>query len=104
MQVFCNIRWGPSFPAPKGAQPLPNFAHVYCGQMAGWIKMPLGTEVGLNPGDTVRCRPNFPQFLGHVYCGETAARIRMPVGMEVGLGQATLCQMGTHLPPKGHSP
>jgi len=27
--------------------------HVYCGQMAGWIKMPLGTEVGLGPGDIV---------------------------------------------------
>jgi len=28
----------------------PQFSvHVCCGQMAGWIKMPLGTEVGLNP-------------------------------------------------------
>jgi len=26
---------------------------VYCGQTAGWIKMPLGTEVGLGPGDIV---------------------------------------------------
>jgi len=24
---------------------------VYCDQTAGWIKMPLGTEVGLGPGD-----------------------------------------------------
>ena len=24
-------------------------AHICCGQMAGWIKMPLGTEVGLGP-------------------------------------------------------
>jgi len=24
---------------------------VYRGQTAGWIKMPLGTEVGLGPGD-----------------------------------------------------
>jgi len=23
---------------------------VYCGQTAGWIKMPLGTEVGLSTG------------------------------------------------------
>jgi len=23
---------------------------VYCGQMVGWIKMLLGTEVGLDPG------------------------------------------------------
>jgi len=36
--------------------PLPknNFlAHVYCGQTAGWIKMPLASEVGLGPGDIV---------------------------------------------------
>ena len=28
-------------------------AHVYCGQMAGWMKTPLGTEVDLGPGHTV---------------------------------------------------
>jgi len=28
-------------------------AGVYCGQMTGWIKMPLGTEVGLSTGDIV---------------------------------------------------
>jgi len=28
-------------------------AHVYCGQTAGWIKMPLGTEVAVVPGDVV---------------------------------------------------
>jgi len=27
--------------------------HVYCGQMAGWIRIPLGTEVGLSSGDIV---------------------------------------------------
>ena len=28
-------------------------AYVRCGQTAGWIKMPLGTQdVGLGPGDT----------------------------------------------------
>ena len=26
---------------------------VYCGQTVGWIKMKLGTEVALSPGDTV---------------------------------------------------
>jgi len=26
---------------------------VYCGQTAGWIKMVLGMEVGLSPGDFV---------------------------------------------------
>jgi len=28
-------------------------AHVYCGQMAGWMKTPLGTEVDLCPGHIV---------------------------------------------------
>jgi len=27
--------------------------YVYCGQTARWIKMPLGTEVRLDPGDVV---------------------------------------------------
>ena len=26
---------------------------VYCGQTVGWIKMPLGTDVNLSPGDIV---------------------------------------------------
>jgi len=28
-------------------------AHVYCGETAGWIKMPLGMEVALGPGHIV---------------------------------------------------
>ena len=41
------VRWGPS-PLPKmGRSPLSQIsAHVYCRKTAGWIKMPLGTEVG----------------------------------------------------------
>jgi len=34
-------------PYPKGSEPHPMFGHVYCGQMAACIKMPLGTEVDL---------------------------------------------------------
>jgi len=49
---FC-VRWGHS-PLPKKWVELPKFsAHVYCGQTAGWIKMPLGMDVGLSPGDFV---------------------------------------------------
>ena len=43
-------------PAPphNGAGAPPQFsAHVYCGQMAGWMTMPLSTEVGLCPGHIV---------------------------------------------------
>jgi len=39
-------------PLPKGHKPQFS-AHIYCGQMAGWIKMPLGMEEGLGPGDFV---------------------------------------------------
>ena len=40
----------PAPPPPKGHShnPSPISAHVYCGQTAGWIKMALGTEVGLS--------------------------------------------------------
>ena len=52
--VVVAVRWGPSSPPEKRVQPPTQFlAHVYCGQMAGWIKMPLGTEVNLDPGDIV---------------------------------------------------
>jgi len=46
------VRWGTSFP-PKGHSPTQFSAHICCGQMAAWIKMPLGMEVGLSPGDFV---------------------------------------------------
>jgi len=34
------------------------------GQMAGWIKIPLGTEVGLGPGDIVLDRDAAPPQKG----------------------------------------
>jgi len=48
------LDWDPAPLPPKkgGGSPHPQFsAHFYCGQMAGCIKMPLGMEVGLSPGD-----------------------------------------------------
>jgi len=39
---------GDPAPFPKGAHPQFS-AHICCGQMAGWIQMPLGTEVGIGP-------------------------------------------------------
>jgi len=45
------LDWDP--PPPKGGT-TPHFStHVYCGQAAGWIIMPLSREVGLGPGDIV---------------------------------------------------
>jgi len=46
------VRWGPSPLPKKGAEP-PFSAHVYSDQTAAWIKMPLGTEVGLRLRDIV---------------------------------------------------
>ena len=46
------VRWGPSFPSPKGHSP-PFSAHIYCGQMAGWMNTPLGMELDLCPCHTV---------------------------------------------------
>jgi len=47
-----SVRWGPSYPSPKWAQPQFS-AHACCGKTAGWIKMPLRREVGLSPGHIV---------------------------------------------------
>jgi len=47
------VRWGSYTLVRKGAQ-RPHFsACAYSGQTAGWIKMPLGTVVGLGSGDVV---------------------------------------------------
>jgi len=56
---------------------------VYCGQTAGWIKMPLGTEVGLGSGDVVldgdpappKKVGTAPIFSAHVFCGQTVAHL-----------------------------
>jgi len=59
----------------KGGRALSQFsAHFYCAQTAGCIKMPLGMEVGLSPGEFVldggpaalpkRGRSPLPNFRG----------------------------------------
>jgi len=59
----------------------PNFQHVYIGQAAGWIKMLVGTKVGLSLGDVVLDGDTAPpaqkgtappQFSTNVRCGQTA--------------------------------
>ena len=45
------VRWGPA--PPERAQSPEFLAHVYSRQTAGWINIPLGTEVGLGLGDIV---------------------------------------------------
>ena len=36
--------------------------HDYCDQMAGWIKMPLGTAVNFGPGNVVLDAVTAPSF------------------------------------------
>jgi len=59
--------------------------------------MPLGMEVGLNPG---------AQFSAHVYCGQTAGCIKIPLAMEVGLSPGDFVLDGdpAPLPKKGAEP
>jgi len=105
------VRWGPSSPFSKdGAEPPPKFsAHVYCGHTAGWIKIPLATEVGLSLGNIVlHGDPSSPppkghvapQFLANVRCGQTAGWIKMPLGTEVNLGPGEVVLDGVAAPTK----
>ena len=48
------LDWNPGSPPEKRTQPLTQFlAHIYFGQMVGWIEMPPGTEVNVGSGDVV---------------------------------------------------
>jgi len=44
---------GDTAPSAKGGETPQISAHVYCGQTATWITMPLGTDVGLGLNDIV---------------------------------------------------
>jgi len=101
-------------PSPQKRGHSPRFsAHVYCGQTARWIKMPLGTEVSLGPGHIVLVRDPAPlqkggttsPFSAHVYCGQTAGCIKMPLDKEVGLGPGYIMLDEYPAPTqKGHTP
>jgi len=70
---------GTQRPSTESGRAAPHFlAHIYCGQTAGWIRIPLGTEVALGPGDVVldgdpaspvERGTAAPHFSAHVYCG-----------------------------------
>ena len=105
------------FPKEQQSSRPPQFsAHFYCGQTAGCIRMPLGMEVGLSPGNFVldgdpapppNKRGHSPkQFSAHAYCDQTSVCIRIPLGTEVGpsLGHLVLDGDPARPPLKGHSP
>ena len=75
------------------------------------MKLVLGTEVGLSPGDFVldgdpvpfppKGAEPPPQFSAHFYCGQTARCIKMPLGMDVGLSPGNFVLDGDLVfPPK----
>ena len=78
---------------------------------AGWMKLVLGTEVGLSPGDFVldgdpvsfspKGAEPPPQFSAHFYCGQTAGCIKMPLGMDVGLSTGDFVFDGEPVPLPG---
>jgi len=103
-------RWRPA-PVPQKGTEAPFSAHVYCGQTAGWIKVPLGTAIGLDPGHIMldgdpapspQKWGSAPQFSAYVYCGQAAGWIKMPLDTEVGLGPGHIVRFSPH--KKGQSP
>jgi len=118
-ETYLEVGFGPSHivlggdPASCQKGHSPQFlAHVHCGQTAGWIKMPLGMEVGLNTGDFVLDQDHLPlkgtqSLLDHVCCGQMDGLIKIPLDMEVGLDPGNVVLDGDPaLPPqkRGHSP
>jgi len=68
--------------------------------MAAWIKMPLGVEVGLTPGDFVLDvdpahpspkREQSPQIFGHVYVAKRMDGSRWYLTWRYASAQTTLC-------------
>jgi len=78
---------------PRKRHSPPQFSsHIRCRKMAGWIKMPLGREIGLGPGHIVLYGDPAPpqktgtapaQFSAHVRCGQMAGWIKMPLGARI---------------------
>ena len=111
------VRWGPSSPSLKGAQP-PIFGPYLLWPMAGWIKMPLGRQVDprnivsngeWDPAPPPQKGTRAPNFRpnAHVYCGQTAGWIKMSLGMEVVLGPGHIVLDWDPTPPptkKGTAP
>jgi len=109
---------GTQLPSPKWDRAPQYSTHFYCGQTAGWIKILLGTEVGLGPGDIVLdgdpAPPpkkmghsrTAPEFSAHVYCDQTAVCIRIPLATDVdlSLGDIVLDAEPAPPPPNGDSP
>ena len=90
-QATLCLEGDPASPCQKGDTD-PIFSPCLLWPKAWWIKMPLGTAVGLGSGDIVldvdpvppKRGTAVPNFSAHVYSGQTAGWIKMPFGTDVG--------------------
>ena len=92
---------GDSAPPQRVTAPPQFSAHVCCGQMAGWIKMPLGTRRHCvsSPRTQLPQRDKPPNFR---LMSVVAGWIKMPVGTKLGLGPGHIVLDGYPAPlPKG---
>jgi len=87
----------PQLPLPKGAQP-PIFGLYLLCQTAGWIKMPLGRQVGC-----VRWEDRSPHFLAHVLWPNGWMDQDVTWYTDTPRPR-THCYTRTQLPPKGAQP
>jgi len=106
-QIVLN---GDPVPLPQRGTSPQVFGYVCCGQMAGWIKMQLGTDYGGRPRPRQHCvsyspKGHSPQFSVDTCYGRTAGWIKMPLGREVGLSPGHIVLDGDPAPPqKGTAP
>jgi len=82
-------------------------ALVYCGQMVGWIKITLDTELGLYPRSSPQEKADSSCQKGGtaaapnsrpMQCSQTAEWIKMPQGTEVDLGSGDIVLGGDPVP------
>jgi len=96
--------WDPGPLAKRGQSPSQFSAHFYCGQTAGWIKMPLGIEVGQPPPQKGAEPPIFgPRLLWPNGCMDQDALGRGPTEVGLGLRDVMLDEDPAPPPLNGHS-
>ena len=103
------VRWGPRTPPPKKGGRAPNFPPTSIvtkrlhGSRCHWYEgRPRPTRSPtLLDGDPAPplLKGHSPQFSAKVRCGQKAGWTNMSLGVEAS-AQATLCSMGTQLPPE----
>jgi len=121
-ELRCHVIWGrpcpgdfvfDGDPAPPEKRHSPQFSvDVYCGQTFGRMKLPLGTEVNIGPGDVVLDgvaasppkRVTAPPVVGSCLLSPNGWMDKTPLGTEVDLGPGHIVLDKDPTPRgKGHS-